>query len=327
MGIKSTQKTIAVADIKAEWAENSRSEVGDLTGLKESIESTGIQQPVGVQEMKDGSYRLIFGFRRFTCATELGLEEIPAVVYGTRLKKAHRFLLNLQENVARDNLNPMDEAKAAKRLIDEGLAEEDIIAGLGWSKTLFTQRIKLLGYSDDLQAAIAEDRITVQQAAKIAELPEEQQERFIDIASTLTVGKLKDMVDKELGDGEDGGEDPELPDDDGEGGDEGADGEDGEDGGEDGEDEDAVDPAAIATNIVTALCDLGVSELDEEDAAKVVIQARSIEWSALSVDDLTSVESLLGKFVERFECAGAFEEAAGDEDDAEGEEPEGDEDE
>jgi ParB/RepB/Spo0J family partition protein len=301
-------ETIPVANVKIEWGDNSRREAGDLTALKASIEDTGLQQPIGVQKTKGDSYRLIFGYRRFTCAQELGLTEIKAVVYGTKLKKSQRLLLNLQENVARASLSPLEEAEAAKRLLDEGMSEANIITALGWSKTLFTQRIKILGYSDALQTAIGEENITVQQASKIAELPEETQEQFIDIASTLTVGKLKELIDAELS----SNSEPELVENEPdpvpltedepetEAGD---------------PPEAAIDPTVLVNEIVGHFRDLGVSELAEEDAAKMVTQSGSVEWGSLSTDDLEIVAGMLGTLSTQLAAVGAFEQSASGGDD------------
>jgi len=292
--INPVQETINLSDIKVDSGFNARTEVGDVSDLVASIGSIGVQTPIGVQKKRGGKYALVYGFRRFAAATEIGVESVPAMVYPTKTDAGALILLNLQENVTRRNLNPMEESHGARRLLDAGMLEKEVIESLGWSKTLYTQRLALLEYSEDVQQAVAEERVTVNQARKISELPEDKQERFIDIAAGLTVTKLSDLVDKELA-RIDAANNPEALDD-----------EDLEDDMVEADDVDDVNPTEIAASILTSLCDLIAKGVTDEKLSGLSIQAvRAIDWLSLPVDDLQHLNQVFEYMVDAYDAEGA----------------------
>ncbi|HXS47989.1 MAG TPA: ParB/RepB/Spo0J family partition protein, partial [Solirubrobacterales bacterium] len=81
-----------------------------LTGLASSIESSGIVQPLLVRPLHDGSYELIAGERRWRAAQQAGLEKVPAIVRDS--EHAERLQVALIENMVREDLNPVEEARA-----------------------------------------------------------------------------------------------------------------------------------------------------------------------------------------------------------------------
>lgn len=177
-----------------------------ITSLMQSIASIGQQQAVCVYEITKGKYGLVWGFCRFKAMEELskqgqGDNTIRADILDPRTNMGDLLLLNLQENVVRKQLTPLEEAKAIEYLQDHK-TQEEICDALGWSKSLFTQRSRILTYSIILQQAI-QDGLPIRAAALISELPEELHEKYVDIAMTTSVVKLRELIDAFLNSNQD----------------------------------------------------------------------------------------------------------------------------
>jgi len=188
------------------------------------------------------------------------------------------------------------------------MTEDDVREALGWTKTLLTQRLQLLELGEPIQEALTSDRITVAQARTIGELPDEQHERFIDVAASLPTARLREMVQSEIQRREaidapeplDDEPDPEEADTDTD---------------DDADDLNAVEMARI---IDGRLCDLISYCVDNETPShtRMVYTARSIEWGALGNEDLDGLVSILTTLCEVNDCVGTYDPAEGDEDDA-----------
>lgn len=119
-----------------------------LAGLVSSIEANGIVQPLLVRPLADGSYELIAGERRWRAARAAGLEKVPAVVRDQEL--AERLQVALIENMVREDLNPVDEARACAALVDElGLSKEELARRVGRSRPAVSNLIRLLDLPDE----------------------------------------------------------------------------------------------------------------------------------------------------------------------------------
>jgi ParB family chromosome partitioning protein len=119
-----------------------------LSGLASSIEANGVVQPLLVRPLPDGSYELIAGERRWRAAQAAGLAKVPAVVRDQEL--AERLQVALIENMVREDLNPVDEARACAALVDElGLSKEDLARRVGRSRPAVSNLIRLLDLPDD----------------------------------------------------------------------------------------------------------------------------------------------------------------------------------
>jgi len=119
-----------------------------LTALAASIEANGIVQPLLVRPMPDGSYELIAGERRWRAAQAAGLAKVPAVVRDREL--AERLQVALIENMVREDLNPVDEARACAALVDElGLSKEELARRVGRSRPAVSNLIRLLDLPDE----------------------------------------------------------------------------------------------------------------------------------------------------------------------------------
>jgi ParB family chromosome partitioning protein len=120
-----------------------------LAGLAASIETSGIVQPLLVRPLHDGSYELIAGERRWRAAQQAGLEKVPAVVRDP--EEAERLQAALIENMAREDLNPVDEARACAALVEDlGLSKEELSRRVGRSRPAVSNLIRLLDLPDEV---------------------------------------------------------------------------------------------------------------------------------------------------------------------------------
>ena len=127
---------------------------GEATsGLAESIRAQGVVQPVLVRQRAAGGYELIAGERRWRAAREAGVPTVPALVRDADDRDA--LLLGLVENVAREQLSPVEEARAYALLLDEfGLSLGEIGERVGRSKPSVSNRLRLLELPDDVLAML-----------------------------------------------------------------------------------------------------------------------------------------------------------------------------
>lgn len=140
-----------------------------LEELTESIKEHGIIQPLTVTVREEGGYELIAGERRMRAAKILGMEKVPVVVRkaGTRDK----LLLALIENIQREDLNPIEEARGYSRLISEfDLTQEDAAKRVGKARSTVANTLRLLDLPEEIQTAIAEGVVPAGSARAILSL-------------------------------------------------------------------------------------------------------------------------------------------------------------
>jgi ParB family transcriptional regulator, chromosome partitioning protein len=119
-----------------------------LAGLASSIEANGVVQPLLVRPLPDGSYELVAGERRWRAARAAGLSKVPAIVRDQEL--AERLQVALIENMVREDLNPVDEARACAALVDDlGLSKEELAKRVGRSRPAVSNLIRLLDLPDE----------------------------------------------------------------------------------------------------------------------------------------------------------------------------------
>jgi len=120
-----------------------------LAALTESIADAGLIQPLLVRPLADGRYELIAGERRWRAAREAGLETVPALLRSD--DETRRLETALIENVAREDLNPVDEARACAALVEDlGLSKQDLARRLGRTRPAISNLIRLLDLPDDV---------------------------------------------------------------------------------------------------------------------------------------------------------------------------------
>ncbi len=141
-----------------------RSQTDDarLDELARSIKSSGLIQPIVVR--RAGEYfQIIAGERRWRAARRAGLQRVPIVVREVAIGQERTLLeMALIENIQRENLNPIDEAKAYRRLSDEfRLTQEDIATRVGKDRTSVANYVRLLKLPDEVRAEVASGRLTM----------------------------------------------------------------------------------------------------------------------------------------------------------------------
>jgi ParB family transcriptional regulator, chromosome partitioning protein len=147
-------------------------------GLAGSLRAQGVLQPVVVRPLPTGGYELIAGERRWRAAREAGLATVPAVVRDADDRDS--LLLALVENVAREQLSPVEEARAYAVLLDEfGLSLGELAERVGRSKPAVSNRLRLLELSDDVLAFVERGDLTEGHARAVLAVPGHEQRRAL----------------------------------------------------------------------------------------------------------------------------------------------------
>ena len=150
-----------------------------LEELADSIRSQGVVQPIVVRPVRDGAadaarYEIIAGERRWRAAQIAGLADIPAVIRDVDDESA--IAMALIENIQRENLNPLEEARALQRLVDEfGLTHEEAAAAVGRSRAAVSNLLRLLDLGDRVKAMLEKREIEMGHARALLALDEKRQ--------------------------------------------------------------------------------------------------------------------------------------------------------
>lgn len=182
--------------LKLEWLRPSKQPLrADLNQealetLKSSIQEHGILEPLIVRLQQD-HYEVVCGHRRLQAAQELGLEEVPVVV--RELDDPAAFVLSLHENIHRDDLTPLEEAKAYQKMLDGGMvtSQRQLAKILGVSHTRVNQKMALLEVPGEIQEMM-EARIP------IAEPDPEPKSAGGNPVSTLPVPKSAGLTERHI---------------------------------------------------------------------------------------------------------------------------------
>lgn len=165
-----------------------------LEELAESIKQFGLLQPILVQDRKT-YYEIIAGERRWRAAKKAGLKEVPVII--KNLTEQEIVEISLIENIQREDLNPIEEALAYKRLLTEfNLKQDEVADRVSKSRTAVTNSIRLLKLCDEVQQMIINDMITTGHARALISIedPEQQytiaQQIFDEKLSVRDVEKL-----------------------------------------------------------------------------------------------------------------------------------------
>ena len=169
-----------------------------LVDLSESIKQVGVLQPLLVLDKKD-YYEIIAGERRWRAAKLAGLKEVPVIV--RELTDQEIVEISLIENIQREDLNPIEEAQAYKRLLTEfHLKQDEVAERVSKSRTAVTNSMRLLKLCDEVQKMVVDDMISTGHARALISIedPEEQyliaQKIFDEKLSVREVEKLvKDL--------------------------------------------------------------------------------------------------------------------------------------
>lgn len=168
-----------------------------MDSLRDSVEQYGVLQPVLVRKTTKG-YELIAGERRFRAAQLAGLRTIPAMV--REYNDAQMTEVALIENIQRENLNPVEEARAYQHLLsDYGLTQEMLSGKVGRSRSHIANFLRLLRLSEKVQGMLAEGSISMGQAKPLLSLEDaslqDKAAEFI-VANELSARKAEELVKK-----------------------------------------------------------------------------------------------------------------------------------
>jgi ParB family chromosome partitioning protein len=147
-------------------------------GLADSVRAQGVIQPVVVRRRLAGGFELIAGERRWRAARQAGLPTVPAIVRDA--DDGDSLLLALVENVAREDLSPVDEARACALLIDEfGLSLGEVSERVGRSKPAVSNRMRLLDLPDDVLAMVERGELSEGHARAVLAVPDQEGRRSL----------------------------------------------------------------------------------------------------------------------------------------------------
>ena len=166
----------------------------ELEALTASVAEHGILQPILVIETLEG-YQLVAGERRVRAARLAGLTRIPAVV--RQLADQHQLELALVENIQREDLGPLDEAHAYRRLIDEfGMTQDSVARKVGRARSTVANSLRLLDLDEPVQRALADGLISEGHARAIAGLDGADQARLLEVvvARGISVRQTEELA-------------------------------------------------------------------------------------------------------------------------------------
>ncbi|HMS82956.1 MAG TPA: ParB/RepB/Spo0J family partition protein [Nitrospira sp.] len=172
----------------------------ELAGLAASIKESGVIQPIMVRRKGDGTYELIAGERRWRASKDAGLTVIPAVVKNCTDQEA--LLLALVENLQREDLNPMETARAYSRMMKEfGLTQEAVATKVGRDRSSVANFIRLTHLHPELQILVEEGALSAGHAKALLSLPTPESQLRIGkqvATARLSVRETEKLVEQSI---------------------------------------------------------------------------------------------------------------------------------
>jgi len=168
-----------------------------LQELAASIKEHGIIQPLVLRRLGD-KYEIIAGERRYKASQLAGLERVPAIVVNMDDNKSAEVAI--VENLQRKNLSAIEEAKSYKKLLDRGyLTQEELAKKMGISQSSIANKIRLLNLTDEVQNALAEEKISERHARSLLQITDNaKQIELLNrvVTERLTVRQLEEEIRK-----------------------------------------------------------------------------------------------------------------------------------
>ena len=145
-----------------------------LNDLADSIKQFGVLQPLLVQE-RDDYYEIIAGERRWRAAKKAGIKLLPVII--KKLTEQEIMEISLIENIQREDLNPIEEALAYKRLLTEfNLKQDEVADRVSKSRTTITNSMRLLKLSEKVQQMVIDDKLTTGHVRPLISVEDEEQQ-------------------------------------------------------------------------------------------------------------------------------------------------------
>lgn len=193
-GVAVTQ--ISVDDLApGQYQPRTRMHKSTLEELAQSIKEQGVLQPLVVRRLASGRFEIVVGERRWRAAQLAGIKSVPAIVRD--LNNDETAKIALIENLQREDLNALDQAKGLMRLQREfNLSQEELGLAVGKSRSAVTNLLRLLNLASEVQALLEEGKIEMGHARSLLVLSDEQQlvcaKRVI--SESLSVRECEAMV-------------------------------------------------------------------------------------------------------------------------------------
>lgn len=173
-----------------------------IAALAESIEQQGVMQPLLVRRLSiddNGGFEVIAGERRLRAAIKAGLEEVPVIVKDVDDEQA--AIMALIENIQREDLNPMEEARGIKRLLDEfALTHDQIASAIGRSRSATSNLLRLLNLAQSVQEMVMQGSLDMGHARALLSLEaaDQIQAANLIVAKGLSVRDAEHLVNRGL---------------------------------------------------------------------------------------------------------------------------------
>lgn len=168
--------TVASVELdRIDVGSNVREDIGDVTELAQSIEAFGVLQPIRVRVAGE-RFELVYGQRRLAAAKVAKLERIPAIIDSGVSSDTDRTVEQLVENIQRADLNPLEEARAIKAILDAGdVTQAELGTRLGRSQPAISHALRILEVAPEVQERIARGELTASHAKALVTLPRADQ--------------------------------------------------------------------------------------------------------------------------------------------------------
>lgn len=165
-----------------------------LHELAQSIKENGVIQPIIVRQSPVIGYEILAGERRYRASLLAGLRSIPAVV--KQLSDQEMMVQSIIENLQRENLNPIEEARAYESLIEKGFTHAEIADKMGKSRPYISNSIRLLSLPEQILSEVENGKLSQAHARSLVGLNKEQQDYFFQriIGEDISVRKLEALL-------------------------------------------------------------------------------------------------------------------------------------
>lgn len=165
-----------------------------LHELAQSIKENGVIQPIIVRQSPVIGYEILAGERRYRASLLAGLTSIPAVV--KQLSDKEMMVQSIIENLQRENLNPIEEARAYESLVEKGFTHAEIADKMGKSRPYISNSIRLLSLPEQIISEVENGKLSQAHARSLVGLNKEQQDYFFQriIEEDISVRKLEALL-------------------------------------------------------------------------------------------------------------------------------------
>ena len=187
---------ISISSIKPNTSQPRKNfKTNELKELAKSIKSKGMIQPILVRETKDSDYQIVAGERRWRSAQLAGLHEVPVII--KNINDDEIMQIALIENIQRENLNPVEEARAYKTLLDNNSSNIDDLTNLiGKSRSHISNTMRLLDLDEKILSLIIEEKISMGHARALIGVPNAYEMALEIINKKLSVRDIEKNTSK-----------------------------------------------------------------------------------------------------------------------------------